>query len=719
MNSNADSKPIGQSKFQNQHDIRFLVCVSALAIAATPAIPAIAQEAAGQESTVLKPIVVTARKTEEQSRDVPQSITVVKPKDIESNALDAGGAIAAASPNVVWQNASVGRQFFSIRGISSLGVPNNFSDGTIGFTVDGIPQSMMSSQNMLFDIDHVEVLRGPQGTLWGTNALGGAINVTTKQPDGEHEAKITTEFGEHGYAMGEATLGGVLIPDTLNGRMAIRFNNYNGDINSLFTDDLGARKIGAFRGGLQFLGLDDTTVTLTGNYLRDDSNAPFSLLRGAPGFPISGVLSEPDYVTTHADVGLNIKHEFENFSLTSITGFQNNKIKSRTEGNDILIPSLFPLVGSDVWHGVDKENIFSQEIRLNSLEGDDIRWVVGASLSYSDLDHSCTAPQCAPFPYSGLVTMDTNLRALNLGLFGDASVPLGDKWEVSFGGRLSHDDIKVKKTNDLRVASLTGGSDADETYLTGRAALAYKWNETAQSYVSIARGHGTKIYPLFSYPNNGVVADAYPAAEDWTYELGTKVALFDDRLELDGSVFYNDVKNGVLSYYDPGLGGFATTFQSYDTYGLELQARAAITDELSFNAGVGYTHSRLGSDGASSIFEGNRVPNIPEWSASAGLAYEKDAEVVGLPGSFNAALDYQFRSSRPADVQSTFDLDAYHIVNARVGWKNTGGDFEIYGFGRNLFNERYETFGAAGYFGSQVVSVSQGRVLGVGISKSF
>ncbi|WP_149743534.1 TonB-dependent receptor [Rhizobium sp. NFACC06-2] len=719
MSSYLGGQPGGRIKFLNKHRTTCLVRVSMLAIVATAAISANAQEAKEQESTILKPIIITARKTEEQIRDVPQSITVVTPDDIESNALDSSGAIAAASPNVVWQNASVGRQFFSIRGISSLGVPNNFSDGTIGFTVDGIPQSMLSSQNMLFDIDHVEVLRGPQGTLWGTNSLGGAINVTTKQPDGEHEAKITAEYGEHGYAMGEATLGGVLIPDALNGRMAIRFNHYDGDIDSLFTDDLGARKIGAFRGGLQFIGLDDTTITLTGNYLRDNSNAPFSLLRGAPGFPISGVVTEPDYVTTHADLGLTIKHEFENFSLTSITGFQNNKMTARTEANDVLIPSLFPLVGSNVWHGIDKEKIFSQEIRLNSLEGDDIRWVVGGSINYSDLDHSCTAPQCAPFPYSGLVTMDTNLRALNLGLFGDASIPLGDKWEVSFGGRLSHDDIKLKQTNDLRVASLTGDSEADGTYLTGRTALAYKWTNSAQSYVSIARGHGTRIYPLFSYPNNGSVADAYPAAENWTYEIGTKVALFDDRLELDGSVFYNDVKNGVLSYYDPGLGGFATTFQSYETSGFELQARAAITDELSFNAGIGYTHTRLGSDGASSIFEGNRVPNIPEWSISAGLAYETDAEMVGLPGSFNAAIDYQYRSSRPADVQSTFDLDAYSIVNARVGWKNAGGDFEIYGFGRNLFDERYETFGSAGFLGSQLVSVSQGRVLGVGISKSF
>lgn len=719
MDNKLSIRPRGHIGLRHQHSMKYLTHVSMLALMATSVVSANAQEAPKQEATLLETIVVTGRKTEEQLKDVPQSITVVKPRNIENNALNPSEAIAATSPNVVWQNSTVGRQFFAIRGISSLGVPNNFSDGTIGFTVDGVPQSMMSSGNMLFDIDHVEVLRGPQGTLWGTNALGGAINVTTKQPDGEREAKIRTEYGENGYGMGEATLGGVLIPDAVNGRMAVRFNNYDGDIDSLFTDDLGARKIGAFRGGLQFNGLEDTTITLTGNYLRDNSNAPFSLLSGAPGFPISGVVTEPDYVTTHADVGLDIKHEFEDFSLTSITGFQHSKIKSRIESNDILVPQFFPLVGSNAWRGVDEEKVFSQEVRLNSLDGDDIRWVVGASLNYSDLAHSCAAPQCAPFPFSGLVTMNTNLRALNLGLFGDASVPLGEKWELSFGGRLSRDDIKLKQTNDLLVPSLMGDSDADGTYLTGRAALAYKWSETGQTYASIARGHGTKIYPLFSFPNNGVLADAYPAAENWTYELGTKVALFDNRLELDGSVFYNDVKNGVLSFFDPGIGGFATTFQSYETSGFELQGRTAITDELSFNAGLGYTHTRLGSDGASSTFEGNRVPNIPEWSVSAGLAYETDAEMVGLPGSFNAAVDYQYKSSRPADVQSTFDLDAYHIVNTRIGWKNDGGDFEIYGFGRNLFDERYEMFGAAGAFGSKLVSVSQGRVLGVGISKSF
>jgi iron complex outermembrane receptor protein len=160
MSGNLGGQKIKQNKFKKQYDFRCLARVSLLAIVATAAVPANAQEASEQESTVLEPIIITARKTEEQIKDVPQSITVVRFQDIDSNALDPSGAIAAKSPNVVWQSASVGRQFFSIRGISSLGVPNNFSDGTIGFTVDGMPQSMLSSQNMLFDIDHVKFFAG-------------------------------------------------------------------------------------------------------------------------------------------------------------------------------------------------------------------------------------------------------------------------------------------------------------------------------------------------------------------------------------------------------------------------------------------------------------------------------------------------------------------------------------------------------------------------------
>ncbi|WP_176034403.1 MULTISPECIES: TonB-dependent receptor [Burkholderiaceae] len=668
--------------------------------------------------TVLDTVTVTARKTTERIQDVPESITVLPASTLTETPFDPGTAIAGHSPNVQWVNRTTGSQWFSIRGVSSLGTPANYSDGTIAFNVDGIPNSMMSASNILLDVDHVEVLRGPQGTLWGTNALGGAINVVTKQPDGARDVHFTTEVGEHGYRMGEAVIGGNIVPDELDGRMAIRFGHEDGDIRSLYTDKLGKRDIGAFRGGLRFTGWDDTLITLTGTYLHDEANAPLYLLRSASQFPTSGILTEPDSKATQAGATLTVEHFFDNFQLTSISSYQHNKLESELDTVDKLVYDAigYP-ASSSVGYLTDQENIFSQELRLNSVEGASVRWVVGASAMRTNGIRWCSSTQCAPAPYSGSVLMKSNLDTTNLGLFGDVSIPFANRWEFSIGGRLSHDHIEMKQGNSLDLASLTGSNSTSQTYPTGRMALSYKWTNNIQSYVSVARGHASRVYPLFSYPVDGVVGNPYPAALGWTYEAGVKADLLSHRLQVDASVYHNDIKNGVMSYLDPSLNAFRTAYQDYKTSGFELQARALVAEGLSLTGGVGYTHSELGANGSAvNTVAGNPVPNTPKWTATAGLQYETSAEVIHLPGRLSADLQYQYTGKRTADIDKSYYLDAYSLVNTRIGWKNK--DLEIYLFGRNLFDKRYETYGSA-YYGMQLVSVGRGRTLGVGLTKSF
>lgn len=678
------------------------------------------QTNAEADVTVLDPIVVTARKTNEDLKNVPESITVVPPESLMAAPFDPGAAIARNSPNVQWINRATGSQFFSIRGVSSLGTPVNFSDGTVAFSIDGVPNSLMSASNVLLDVNRIEVMRGPQGTLWGSNALGGAINVVTNQPDGARDIHVTSEIGTNGYRMGEMVLGGNIIPDALDGRMAVRFGHQNGDIRSLFTDDLGERDIAAFRGGLRFTGIDNTTVTLTGSYLRDEGNAPFYLLRNTSRFPISGTLTEPKSVTTQGGTTLTVEHEFDAFRFTSVSAYQHNELDSKSDNADKLLYDQlgFPAFSSR-GHLDDKENIFSQELRLNSLEGDPIRWVMGASVARTQGSRTCVSAQCAPAPYFDAITMDTDLNSTNLGLFGDISIPFAERWEFSIGGRLNHDDIELKRRNSRDIADLTGSNSTSQTYPTGRMALAYKWSDEVQTYVSLARGHATRVYPLFGYPVNGVVADPYPAATGWTYEAGIKASLFDGRLALDASVFHNDIKNGVMSYPDPALGAFVTTYQDYETSGFELQGRLLVADGLTLTGGVGYTHSELGANGASiNTVSGNGVPNVPQWTVTTGLQYDISASFLNLPGSLSTGVQYQYTGSRPADIDDSFDLKPYHIVDARIGWKNDANDLEIYAFGRNLLDQRAETFGAL-YLGLETVAVGPGRIVGLGITKSF
>ena len=672
------------------------------------------------DGTGLAPIVVTARKTNEVLGDIPASITVVSADSLRAAPFDPGAAIARNSPNVQWVNRATGSQFFSIRGVSSLGTPVNFADGTVAFNVDGVPNSLMSASNILLDVDRIEVLRGPQGTLWGSNALGGAINVVTNQPDGRRDFHVTAEIGTNGYLMGETVMGGNLIPDTLDGRVAVRFGHQDGDVDSLFTDDLGERDIAAVRGGLRFTGLDNTTITLTGSYLRDEGNAPFYLLRNTPDFPLSGTLTEPNSEATQGGGTLTIEHEFDALRFTSVSAYQYNKLVGETDNADKL---LYDQIGFPAFSArgrlVDREDIFSQELRLNSLEGDSIRWVIGASASRTEGTRTCVSAQCAPAPYFDTIAMNTDLNSTNLGLFADISVPFARRFEFSVGGRLNYDDIEIKRRNSDNIAALTGSDSTSQTYPTGRAALSYNWSDDVQTYVSVARGHATRVYPLFGYPINGVVADPYPAATGWTYEAGIKASLLDDRVEFDANVYYNDIANGVLTYVDPRLGSFRTTYQDYETKGFELQARMLIADGLTFTGGLGYTHSELGPNGANiNTVAGNEVPDTPEWTATTGLQYDALASVLNLPGSLSLGLQYQFTGSRPADIDESFDLKSYHIVDARIGWRNDANNFEIYAFGRNLFDERAETFGSF-YLGVETVAVGPGRIIGLGISKSF
>ncbi len=679
-----------------------------------------AQTNADADPSALEPIVVTARKTGEDLKQVPESVTVVSPKSLAAAPFDPGATIARNSPNVQWNNRAIGQQFFSIRGVSSLGTPVNYSDGTVAFNVDGVPNSLMSASNILLDVSRIEVMRGPQGTLWGSNALGGAINVVTNQPDGKRDIHVTSEIGSNGYRMGEAVVGGNIIPDALDGRMAVRFGHQNGDVRSLFTDDLGERDIAAFRGSLRFTGLENTTITLTGNHLRDEGNAPFYLLRDTARFPISGTLTEPKSVTNQDGSTLTVEHRFDAFKLTSVSAYQHNELGSRNDNADKLLYDAigFPAVSS-TGHLDDKENIYSQEFRLSSLEDDPIRWVVGASVSRTEGSRACNSAQCAPWPYYDSVRMDTDLDSTNLGLFGDMSIPFAERWELSLGGRLSHDDIDFKRSNSLDIVDLAGSNSTSQTYPTGRVALAYKWTDDIQTYVSLARGHATRVYPLFGYAVNGVVPDPYPAATGWTYEAGVKTSLFDNRVELDASVYHNDISNGVISYVDPALGAFQTTYQDYQTSGFELQGRMLILDGLTLTGGVGYIHSELGSNGALSYnVDGNRVPNTPEWTVTTGLQYETPASVLNLPGSVSLGVQYQFTGSRAADIDNSFDLKSYNIVDARIGWKNDANDLEIYAYGRNLLDERYETYGAR-YLGAETVAVGPGRIVGVGLTKSF
>ncbi|MFS3136163.1 TonB-dependent receptor [Gluconacetobacter sacchari] len=674
------------------------------------------EEQAGRPAR-LETIVVTARKTREALQNVPESITVVRPAAIEALRLEPVEAIARNAPNTLWTNWGSAASFLSIRGVSSLGTPLNNNDGTVSFNIDGVPGSMLSLNNPLLDVKQAEVLRGPQGTLWGANSLGGTINVTTNQPDGTRDIHVTAEGGSNGYGMGEAVAGGRIVPGELDARLAIRFSGYGGDVASLHTPQLNARNIQAFRGGFRFIARDGTTATLTANYSHDGDDAPFFLLRSARNFPISGSLTKPNAEIQQGGATLTVQHRSDRFNLTSLTAFQHNVSNVYVDRTDQIVdeklglPSF--LITSSPGFTDDTENIYSQELRLNSLEGAPLRWVLGTSAIYTDADRDfSSAANVVP------MTAISHLRTLNYGLFGDTTVNLSERWAISLGGRFSYDKIWATDSNSAHLASLAGRSTTDQPYPTGRVALAYKWSSDVTSYVSAARGHSSRIYPLYAMPVNGALSSPYPAGTGWTYEAGTKMNLLSGRADMEVSAFYNSIHDGVLTYLNPSTVQFMTSYQNYHTEGFEAQGRVMLVTDLILDGGVGYTRATLGRGSSGASFKGNDVPNVPDWTANIGLHYTAQATRLGLSGTIPVGITYQYVGARTADVENSFGLHPYGLVNVNIGWQNRGGDLKIYAFARNLLDTRYEVYGAS-LDNQATVMVGTGRIAGGGISKSF
>lgn len=270
-----------------------LACFSTLAASVLAGGEAEAQDQRPtvQGSIILEPITITARKRSESAYDVPLSLNVVGPDEMPKGSIDQNSDIARETPNFNFVNfGGPGGNFGTMRGIGPLGSPLNSLDNTIGFSVDGIPTSSFGFAPTLMDFQQVEVSRGPQGTLFGRNALAGAVNVVNKPADGKREFGLTGEVGTDGYRILEGVAGGWLVPDRLAGRGVLRFQNFDGDIpNSVIDRDEGAAKVSAGRGTLTFTPDDTLNISVTGGFDFDKRTDPLYLWKEHPNFPVSGV----------------------------------------------------------------------------------------------------------------------------------------------------------------------------------------------------------------------------------------------------------------------------------------------------------------------------------------------------------------------------------------------------------------------------------------------
>ena len=701
-----------------------------------------------------KPGKISSTKRVEQARNVPIGITVIEgAPDTAGNggtgapsggmsdvpnfySSDPGAEITRASPNFVFAGfGQPGLDFVNMRGVGPLGNPLNSLDNTVGFATNGVPTTAFGYPPSLLDVERVEVLRGPQGTLFGRNALGGAVNVITRGADGEREFKVTGELGSSGHKLAEVVAGGWLAPGLVAGRAALRFQDLDGDIpNRIAGGHEGGAELAAGRGTLRFTPSPDLTINLMAGHDRDKRHNSYTLLLEQPGYPVSGADIIPMNDRERSEFTADIQRRFDGVVFTSVSNFQNLDLAGYYDGTDSFLfsaytglpPAYFADPSTD-WTDIDEtEKIYNQEFRLSSTDASPISWVIGANYFRSEYDQQ-RIQKSSLSPYQN-GTNDIAITAQTWSVFGDTTVPLTERLKISGGLRLSHDDQELSSlyvSNGFpgTVPTFSQRQSVSDTYLTGRAAASYDWTSTVMTYASIARGYASGGFEKTAI-NSALGNPSVPfgASTGWTYEVGAKTSWFNRRADLNVSAFFNDIADGQLYDYiiSGGVPVYIFANQDYNSYGFEVEGAARLTERLTVTAGLGVTESEMVGVKPGSMTgaaNGNRVPLSADMTANISAQYRIPGHELGIPGSVLTQAEYQYVGARAADIRNTFDLDPYSIVNLRIEWEHQ--DLKIYGFGNNMLDEHAQYFGATYTPNIHSMAVGHGRVVGIGASQKF
>lgn len=669
----------------------------------------------------LPPLTVNARLISEDVKDVPFAVTVVQGDDIQERGLISTEDVLRETPGVS-VNTSGGANVSSvyIRGIGAL-YPMSMEDATVAVNLDGSPLGQRHLSLGSLDIERVEVLKGPQGTLFGGLGGAGAINVISRKPTRHFEGYVRGEYGEQNQRLLAAAIGGPL-SEQFSGRLAVQQSIYDYPITNLQTGKpLAKPDMLGLRGSLRWDLSPETSALASFEYHKSremGENIVLMPYGDEPKMDITPGIYEYSHKTMYRG-SLQIDHQFEDMQFTSISSYTDVHNISPVIFDRLLYQSFFGFPG-EYWRDQESEDhVFTQDLRLSSLPGADLSWVVGVSGLYADRTYDHPRMGIQDFFVLPGFEQYRDFTTHRYGVYGEATVPVFENWKVTAGLRHTYD----RKTYDARYMQAgvvaTDSDEMDDNFTTGRLGVTYAVTPDANIYAMFSRGYNPGGYQDYAeYPGDA----PYEAGTIYSGETGIKAEFLDRRVRVDGSFFYTHVQDNYLIDSD-GVNSFVINADTRSV-GSEVEASWRVDENLTFSGGVSYINAKILSNVDTSqggpVESGNRVPDVPEWSGNLSALYTYDLPTIGFLSSpmVNARVDYRYVGERAADVQNNYDLDAYHKVDVRLGVAASG--VELYFWGRNLLDEHYDLYG---FFernsGTKYGAPARGRTFGVGFNATF
>ncbi|MGH8179507.1 MAG: TonB-dependent receptor [Steroidobacteraceae bacterium] len=710
--------------------------------------------AAAQTVASLQEVVVTARKRPELFRNLPMTESVFTPQTIKSANITSARDFIAMVPNMTLvQTQNVGNAFVTIRGISQA----RNSEPSVAVIVDGVEEADPEQfAQELFGIQQIEVLKGPQGALYGRDAIGGAIIITTTPPSDHVQGSVTAGVENGPAERARGTVSGPLdSAGTLKYSAAVNFYNTDGYLENTYLN----RKADPYRdysGRVRLLWepggplsadlrLAYDRVQTTAYYYvipRNDEANPFSSFTTPPD---ANDISSPIQVNNEGtdnrdiiDIPLKVDYRAGYGTFTSITDYDQTKEIDTGDAYDfrpiatsIAYTAFFAGIPPALGGSLDESQSqfirvrsWSEDLRFTSPSQEQFTWIAGLYFLHKDrfisTDNIVDRGLGVPAVYETPLVDPTNPFATNTNVtfladgqkstawaaYGDATYKLTDQWEADVALRYDQDKVSDTTLTPPYFLAMV----LDPTAFTGevrtqtwgawqpKVTLRYKPNDAWTLYTDWSRGfrsggfNQTGVGSVAAASGIKGVNDVFNAEIADTFELGVKGDMLDHRLSVDADVFHTHSDNGYFFVFLA-----ANSTQNLGnlnaTYkGAEIQLTAYPTENLQLYAGYGYTDSRITKMADPTVL-GNQAPLVSRDTVNAGAMYVQPL-TNGLKGT--ARLDFQTIGRTWWDPQNSTSRDPISLVNLNLSLQ--GGQWTVSAWSKNLTNKIYNAEFSPGGF---------------------
>jgi iron complex outermembrane receptor protein len=756
----------------------FVLLTGCMSLAA----PAWAQEPDAPAAEGVEEIVVTARKREENIQDTPISITAFSAPALEARSAFGVEDLDEFTPNLTvntssaFSGSSQSASVF-IRGIGQTDFTLNTDPG-VGIYVDGVYISRaVGSLLDLADVERVEILRGPQGTLFGKNTIGGAINITTRRPSFEPGGEVSALYGSDQWVLLSANATGPL-SDRLAAKLFTRLERRDGYVERVNDGVmLGDDNKAAARLGLLFDATEDTRLRFNADYMRSrengaplvpreiNANALFPTIHNALVAPTLAptlgsrafynaqfVLADPYEVEgtypvySNADMwgaSLDVEHQTGPLTIRSITAYRDVSSEFSRDGDGS------PLQVQSTEDRYDYRQLSQEFQLLGRAANDRLNYIVGA---YA-LDEKGSNPNIVDFGFVRFLS-GGRVRNTSYAAFAQGTYRLSD--ELSLTAGLRYTDEARRFSPDQRVLEqrvtlpippfppeaavlnfLAGQPLVAPGRVTSRSSewtpmvtLSFEPSDNLLLYATYSRGFKSGGFAQRLFPANLELGPAGPTGRllpppafgpetASVYETGFKVSTPGRTLQLNGAAYYTDYRDLQVTV-QVGVAPTTQNAAAASVRGFELEGQVAPVGDMRLNFGVGYTdaeYDRLDAR-VTGLTLASKLPGTSKWTLNAGASYDFD-----LPGRarITPRLDWAYRSSFFFDANNTVGEDGYGIWNFSLTYTAAKSGIDVAAFVKNLSDELYYTHGESilDPAGFTLTAPARGREWGLRVTKSI